>query len=245
MIDADNEINAQDNPAPDSMAESEPISNETLYSKEDVSKVVRREREKAYEKGKREALMQQEQNQQVQSEQAPQQAPMQQQASQSLGGMQQLSQADIERMIAEKAPQALHEHVAQLKNEQMINSFVNKMQAAEARYPGLEEQLNKLDYNSLAPIVQMANDMENTGDIMKELLDNPMKMGNLLSLSYAQPHLAAKAMADLSHSIKVNQDAIAQDKQAQDPMSQLKSSPNSGMDNANLSVKDLRAMFGR
>jgi hypothetical protein len=80
-------------------------------------------------------------------------------------------------------------------------------------------------------------------DIMKELLDNPMKMGNLMTLMYTQPQMAQKAMADLSNSIKTNQDALAQEKQAQDPMSQLKPSTSAGMDNSAMSVSDFKKMF--
>jgi hypothetical protein len=212
-----------------------------MLDKATASKIIARERQKAFEKGKQEAMMQMQQEQQQQAQQA---AP-QQQAPQQMGGMQQMSQADIERQIAERIPQALQQHVNQLKTEHTINTFVNKMQAAEAKHPGLEAKLNDLDYASMAPLVQMANDMDNTGDIMKELLDNPMKMGNLLTLMNSQPRLAQKAMLDLSNSIKQNDDAIAKDKQAQDPMSQIKSSTKQGTDNnaSSMSVMDLRKML--
>lgn len=210
-----------------------------MLSKDTVSKIIERERLKAFDKGKREALME------LQQQQAPQDAaPAQQaQAPQQLGGMPQMSAADIERMIAEKAPQMLQDHVNQMQQKQTVDSFVNKMVAAEAKYPGLEAKLNDLDYSTMAPLVSMANDMENTADIMKELLDNPMKMGNLMTLMYAQPKMAQKAMMDLSNSIKTNQDALAQEKQAQDPMSQLKPSTSAGMDNSAMSVSDFRKMF--
>ena len=115
--------------------------------------------------------------------------------------------------------------------------------AAEAKYPGIQERLNDLDYSSLAPLVEMANNMENTADVMKELLDNPMKMGNLLTLQFTQPRLAQKAMIDLSNSIKTNQDALAEEAQARDPISQIKPSQNAGMDNGAMSVSDFRKMF--
>ncbi len=240
------ELENQGENSPVEEAQGEPVND--MLPRETVSKIVARERQKAFEKGKQEALMQlqQEQQQQMQqqaSEQVPQQqAPQQQQQPGSLGGMQQMSNADIERMIAEKAPQALQDHMNRMRQEQTVDSFVNKMQAAEARHPGLEAKLNELDYSTLAPIVTMANDMENTADIMKELVDNPMKMGNLLTLMYTQPKLAQKAMHDLSASIKTNQDAIAQDTQARDPMSQLKPS-SAGADNGAMSVSDFKKMF--
>lgn len=222
---------------PESGAEN-PVSSEEMLNKEVVSKIVAREREKAFEKGKREAMMelQQQQAQQQQAQQPQQQAPQ-------LGGMPQQSQADIERMIAERMPQALSEHVNKMRSEQMAESFVNKMQAAELRHPGLESKLNELDYGTMLPLIHMANDMENTGDVMKELVDNPMKMGNLLALAHAQPKLAMKAMHDLSNSIKTNQEALEQEKQARDPMSQLKPSTSAGMDNSTMSVSDFRKMF--
>jgi len=209
-----------------------------MLHKSIVSKIVERERLKAFEKGKQEALME------LQQQQTQQQAPAEQVAAapQQMGGMAQLSAADIERMIAEKAPQMLQEHILNIETKQMVNSFVAKMQAAEAKYPGLEAKLNDLDYNSLAPLIGVANEMDNTGDIMKELIDNPMKMGNLLTLQYTQPALARRAMLELSNSIKTNQEALAQEKQAQDPMSQLKPS-NAGIDNSTMSVSDFRKMF--
>lgn len=224
---------------PEPEAQSEPVND--MLDKNTVSKIVERERLKAFEKGKREALMELQQQQQAPQESAPVQN--QAQAPQQLGGMQQMSAADIERMIAERAPQLLQDHVNQVKNQQTVESFVAKMQAAEAKYPGLEAKLNEIDYSSMAPLISLANDMENTGDIMKELLDNPMKMGNLLTLQYTQPAMAKRAMAELSNSIKTNQDALAQEKQAQDPMSQLKPSTSAGMDNSAMSVSDFRKMF--
>ncbi len=221
----------------DSEAQAEAVNNDML-SKDTVSKIVERERLKAFEKGKKEALMQlqQEQNQQKAPE-ATAQAPQQ------MGGMAQLSAADIERMIAERTPQLMQDHINSVKTEQMVNSFVNKMQAAEAKYPGLEKKLNDIDYGTMAPLVSLANDMENTGDIMNELLDNPMKMANLLTLQYTQPALAKRAMTELSNSIKTNQEALAQEKQAQNPLSQLTSSTNAGLDNSSMSVTDFRKMF--
>jgi len=236
------EIENQGEVAPVEQAqESAPDDNSPL-ARDVVSKIVERERKKAYEKGQKDALMQSQQEPVPQAPQASQPA-MQPQGQQSLGGMQQLSPADIERMIAEKAPQLLHEHVQNLKNEHTINSFVSKMQAAEQKHPGLEAKLNELDYSQMAPLVHLANDMENTGDIMKELVDNPMKLANMMALAQMQPGIAKRQMMELSNSIKTNQEALAQEKQAQDPMAQLKPSSSAGMDNGTMSVTDFRKMF--
>lgn len=215
-----------------------------MLSKSTVSKIVERERLKAFEKGKQEALMQlqQEQQQQMQQPEAAQQQAPQQPGS--LGGMQQMNPADIERMVAEQLPHKLQEHVNQLKNQHMIDSFVQKMQAAEQRHPGLEAKLNDLDYSpAMSKVIEMANNMENTADVMKELMDNPSKLIDLLGAVKEQPKLAQNQIMSLSNSIKTNQEALAQEKQAQDPMSQLKPSSSAGMDNSAMSVSDFRKMF--
>ncbi len=223
--------------------EAQGVTADDMLHKNTVSKIVERERQKAFEKGKQEALMQlqQEQQQQMQQPEPPQLAPQQ---PGNLGGMPQMNPADIERMIAERLPQQLQSHIEGLKNEQMINGFVSKMQAAEAKYPGIEEKLNNLDYSpAMAKVIGLANDMENTGDIMHEILSNPSKLMDLLNMAREQPKLAAQQIASLSNSIKTNQEALAQEKQAQDPMSQLKPSTSAGMDNGAMSVSDFRKMF--
>jgi len=204
-----------------------------------MNDVVKRERERAYEKGRLAAM------QELQAQQQQQQQPQ----GQSLGGMQQFSQEDIERMIQEKATQATQEHIqsqlAELKQQQMVNSFVQKMEVAEQQYPGLEQELNELNYNDprIHAFIGMVNDFENTGEIMKEVLDNPYKLSQILSDIQSQPYLAQKNLQKLSASIKQNQQAKAEEAQARDPYSQLKPSTSAGMDNGSMSVSDFRKMF--
>lgn len=212
-----------------------------VFNRIQVADVVKREKQKAFEKGRLAAM----QELQAQQQQAIEQAPQ----ANSLGGMQQFSQADIERMIQEQATRATQEHIqnqlAELKQQQMVNSFVQKMQVAEQQYPGLEQELNQLNYNDprIHAFIGMVNDMENTGDIMKEVLDNPHKLSQILSDIQDQPYLAMKNLQKLSGSIKQNQAAKVEEAQARDPYSQLKPSVNAGMDNGDMTVADFRKMF--
>ena len=213
-----------------------------MYNKIQLSDVVKRERQKAFEKGRQEAMQEL-----LAQQQQQQQQPMNQGGS--LGGMTQMSQEDIQRMIQEEATRATQEHIqgqlAQMRQEQMVNSFVQKMQVAEQQYPGLEQELNQLNYNDprIHAFIGMVNDMENTGEIMKEVLDNPYKLSQILSDIQEQPYLAQKNLQKLSLSIKQNQQAKAEEAQARDPYSQLKPSTNAGMDNGDLSVSDYRKVF--
>jgi hypothetical protein len=214
------------------------------FNQRQVSDVVKRERERAYEKGRKEALMQMQQDQGAQIAQQPMQQPQQ---NQGLGGMPQLSQEDVQRMIAEQAPQALQAQFQQLKQDHLINTFVGKMQAAEQKYPGLEAELNQLNYNDprMHAFIEMANTFDNTGDIMKEVIDNPHKLTAILADVRDQPYIAQKQMASLAKSIKQNEDAKAQESQARDPMGQLKSSSTASVDDGQMSVSDYRKMFRR
>lgn len=246
----DNVIQAEESPVVDA---NEPVVEEPkkTFTSDIVKKVVEREKAKAFERGKREALMElQQQQQSVEQNPAQQPVPQQPQQNVGLGGMQQMSQSDIERMIAEKAPLALQQHVQKLQQDQMVNTFVQKMQLAEQQYPGLENELNNLNYNDprMHSFIAMANQLDNTGDIMKEVMDNPSKMESLLNMAYNQPYQAQKALKSLSDSIKTNQTAKAEEAQARDPMSQIKSSTTSGNKEVNqhdMSVEDIRKLLAK
>ncbi len=202
-----------------------------------VSKIVERERQKAYEKARREAMEEQQ--------------SQQQQVAPQLGGMQispEQMQAQMQAMMAQQLPQHLEKHIQGIQTQHMVDSFATKMQAAEARHPGLSEKLGKLEsYDGIAPIIQMANNLENTGDIMADLMSNPGKMGSVLSLFQGGlKNQAMQMMSELSNSIKTNVDAAAKEKQANDPMAQLKSSAlTTGSDDKDMSVNDLRKMFSQ
>lgn len=232
------------------------VSEIDMLPRSTVSKIVERERQKAFDKGKQEALMELQNNQQdvqgLRPESQPIAQPIQRQ-SQGMGGMapqvpQGLDQSAIEDLIMQKAPEALMQQINQHKQQQMVDSFSAKMQAAEQRYPGLENKLNKLNYEDKAmhSLIEVANNLENTGDIMNELVSNPSKMIQVLAGIREQPYLGQETLTSLSNSIKQNQTAAAENAQAREPMSQIKPSISAGMaDGAQMSVEDLRRMLSR
>lgn len=256
MTDELEAVNAQDVNSPADINVKSEVSDDgkkaQVFDNETVQKVVARERMKAYEKGKRDKEMELQQQQEAMQQQ--QQQPVANQMPQSFGGIPQMSPEQLEQMIAEKAQQHLQEQIPQYlqgqmqqhQNQQMVDSFVSKMSAAEQKYPGIEAKLSKLDYGKQGTLalIQMANNLENTGDIMQELLvTNPMKFGQIVNLIYEQPELAQEQLASLSNSIKQNQDALAQHEPANNPLGQMKPSTIAGMDNGNMSVSDFSNYF--
>lgn len=239
---------------PEQAPQGEPAND--MLSKTMVSKIVERERLKAYEKGKQEALMELQQGQQQEQQPDQQGAPIAQplqRANQGMGGMAPqspsgMSQEAIEQLIMQKAPEALRQQFNEHKQKTMVDAFVNKMQSAEQRYPGLEEKLNKLNYQDPAmhSLIEMANNLENTGDVINELVSNPSKMIQVLSGIREQPYLGQEALMSLSNSIKQNQGAAAENSQAREPMSKLKPSISAGLaDESQLSVHDLQKMLSK
>ena len=222
-----------------------------MYNKIQMADVVKREKQKAHEKalelGKRMAMeeMQQQQAAQQQAAQQPMQQQPQQQQSNSMGGMSQMSPEQIRQMIAEQTQSALNAHNQQQVANHQAQGFVQKMEAAELKYPGMRAKLDKIDWTHMGPVIRLVDGASNAGEVMKELLDNPMKMGNLVALAHTQPHMAQDAVAELSNSIAQNQAALAQEKQAQEPLGTLTPS-NVGSDTGKSgSVRDFKAKYRR
>lgn len=242
----DLDLKGQETPKVEEVGQSIDDEQKPIYNKFQVADVVKRERQKALEKGKQMAL---EELQQQQALAAQQQAPATQSpqasqpSSQSLGGMPQMSADEVRRLIAEHAPQHLQAHLQQQATARQAEGFVQKMKAAESRHPGLEAKLEKLDWTHMGPIISLLDKASNPGDIMKELLDNPMKMGNLVTLAHTQPNMASEAVNELSNSILQNQQALSQEKQASEPLG-LTIPSNIGSDTGSKgSVRDFKRRY--
>ena len=99
--------------------------------------------------------------------------------------------------------------------------------------------MDSLELSTIPEVVQLANTVDNTADVMYELGKNPHKVASLLTLTrYGNVKLAYAETKKLSDSIKQNQNALQQPVPPE-PLSQLKPS-NVGTDNGVLTVRELR-----
>lgn len=156
------------------------------------------------------------------------------QSQQSVGGMEQIDPEQINRMIEDK----IQERVRLAEAHKTVENFLNKVKAAESKYPGLEERVEKLNLAAAPHIVQWANSFDNTADILKEFTDNPAKYAQVVMLSQFSPDSARQLMVTLSDSIKKNQEALKQPK-VDEPLSQI--SPSSvGTDNGSMTLEDYK-----
>jgi hypothetical protein len=213
-------------------------SGEKVFHQEDVNHLIGRAKASAYEKGKQDALLE------IQKSNSD--------SGSNLGGMKQMSQAEIERLIEEKSSIKLKEEIQRIQQEahnqaqyqqsmQIANEFLSKIEASKAEYPEIIEVLNDIDLSKIPEIVHLANSVDNTADVMMELYNNPSKMITFKELSHYSATKALKEMKKLSESIKEKKSAQSQPK-IPEPLSQFKSSPVT-LDNGEMTIRDLRKKY--
>lgn len=167
-----------------------------------VDNVVKQAKHHAYEQGKKvakEELAQQQVN-----------TPVATQTSTSL------TTEDVQNLIASHTAQQANEWQAQ----QIAQQFLGKLSLAKDKYPDFEETLTNLEVHKFPEVVQLANNFDNTADIMYELGKNPSKAVILKQLAQLNPKMGVLEIQRLSDSIKQNQSA-KQTPSAQPPLSQL------------------------
>lgn len=199
---------------------------EKMLSQSEVEKIVARTREKTrehyYNQGKQDALTERNSSQQ-------QSVP-----AQSMGGVQQYSPDQIDRMIEDK----IKERADQEYGHRIAQDFISKMNAAKDKYPDFEETVAQLNLPSTPHVISWTNSLDNTADVVYEMAKNPSKFAQVLMLSHTSPELARQELSKLSNSIKKNIEA-SNAPQVNPPLSQLNPST-VGTDNGKMGVRDLR-----
>ncbi|WP_339050784.1 hypothetical protein [Rickettsiella endosymbiont of Xylota segnis] len=145
-----------------------------------------------------------------------------------------LTTEDVQNLIANHTVQQANEWQAQ----QIAQQFLGKLTAAKDKYPDFEETIANLEVHKFPEVVQLANNYDNTADIMYELGKNPSKAVILKQLAQLNPKMGALEIQRLSDSIKQNQ-AAKQGPIAHPPLSQLSPSLTK-IDNGPVTVSDYR-----
>ncbi|WP_342227837.1 hypothetical protein [Rickettsiella endosymbiont of Rhagonycha lignosa] len=184
-----------------------------------VDNVVKQAKNHAYEQGKK-----------VAKEELAQQAN----TSASSQTSTPLTTEDVQNMISNHTSQQVNEWQAQ----QIAQQFLSKLSLAKDKYPDFEETLANLEVHKFPEVVQLANNVDNTAEIMYELGKNPSKAVILKQLAQLNPKMGALEIQRLSDSIKQNQ-AAKQGPIAHPPLSQLSPSLTK-IDNGPVTVSDYR-----
>ena len=164
------------------------------------------------------------------------QQAQQQVQPQSVGGIQQTSPEEIQRLIRQEAFNMSREHQAKTIEQ----NWVSAMDAEKAADPEFADLYDAIGIEQQPGLIIAMAGMDNKAQVVKDLAKNPSKYANILTLANGgSPKLAQLELNKLSASIKANEEARKQPK-VDAPLSQIRAS-NIGGDNGNMSVSDYRA----
>lgn len=208
-----------------SESNSAPATSEKLLTQQEVNELVGRVRRETAE---REARKYANQNQQSQTQQP------------STDEFRRIAAEESQRLMDKSREDAYR--TAQEESAQRIASeFFGKLATGKEKYQDFEKVVGEVELRAIPHVVQLANQVENTADVMYELAKNPTKIAAIQQLIGISPKLAMAEMQRLAQSIKDNESA-AKEKLPNSPLSQIRPS-NTGTDNGVLSVKDLRSKY--
>ncbi len=140
---------------------------------------------------------------------------------------------------SQKQLQAAQE--AQIVNEahRIANEFKAKIDAGKTLYPDYEQVVSNLPFANISHLVSVANEFENTADLMYELGKNPTKLAMIHQVAQLNPALAKSELQKLSESMKLNEQA-QKSRSPNAPLNQIPSSPVSVGGGSGMSVSDYR-----
>jgi len=135
---------------------------------------------------------------------------------------------------------AFEEQKRQLDN--VARNYYAKMEQGKNLYDDFDTITSDYNPGAFDAVTILATEMENTPDIIYELMKNPLKLAQLHTLAKTNWTLANKEMEKLSKSIKRNDDALASNQKSPAPLSRLKTSAVAGQDSGKRRISDLRKM---
>lgn len=200
---------------------------EKMVPSSKVSKIVAAESRAAAERARQEALAG------VERQRAHQESATS--GESGMGGMKAPTPDEIRSMIQEEAWKMSNQHTA----ERILGDHNAKLDAARDRYEDFDEKYSALNVENDPRLILLTRDIENAGDVLYELGNNPEKFMHVMScVNNGFDQMAVNALSRISASLKANEDAKSAPV-APEPLSQIKSS-NIGKDSGDMGVSDFR-----
>ena len=255
MVNGESQVPSNFAPAPVTTQPAAPAPvEERTFKQSEVNRIVGDAKREVVERMQRESSMASH-NAQAQQPTYQQHNMYQPQAPQANTPTSGISEQDLRRIAAEEAQKAnnnmLTESARRAEEQRAQNiaqEFFTKVGAGEGGIPGFEKLVADagLDLRSIPFHVQLANMVDNTRDVMEELVKNPTQIGaiqNLIDIDLRagrNPQLALAAMKRLAESIKTNKQA-ANYKSPNEPLSQMRpSTTGTGSQGDRREVRDYR-----
>ena len=131
-----------------------------------------------------------------------------------------MTEADFSNLVI----QASRQHSEVQKYQDFAASFGEKLKSASESDPDFQLLIDDLELTKVPKLAYIANDFDNTADVLADLAKNPKNYTEIVSLlNVGNERMARKELKKLSDSIKQNVAAKTQ-KKAPDPLTQLKPS---------------------
>lgn len=150
--------------------------------------------------------------------------------------------ANLENELKESQEQQQRESFEKYVGDQ-ANIYLNKMHQASLK-PDLaqdfREMTSRFKPEAFQEIFYLANSLENTPDIIYDLMANPTKLSTLDYLAKRDPDLAMTELRNLSNSIQTNQQAKMNNVAPNAPLSRQQPSIVAGQDNGEMSLEDYK-----
>lgn len=169
----------------------------------------------------------------------------------SMGGMpvpvdpEQIANQVISRLRQEAQESSEARAAEELKREaaKVAQDYHSKMAAGKDAFEDFDKVMGDFNPSAFPNLVYLASQMDNTPQVMYELMQNPSKWATLAVLSERDPDAAKNMMMRISTSIKANEQAKAQEKEVAPPLGRLSSSPTGQDSGKPLGMKDYKRMF--
>lgn len=119
---------------------------------------------------------------------------------------------------------AQEEQRLKAESEKASQEIFEKFEESRKKYEDFDEETQGINYNYHAPVLLLANEFDNTGDIFYELSKKPQKLITIHGLLHAgEKGKAMQQLRKISDSIKNNETAVNSKKPPR-PLNQIKSS---------------------
>jgi hypothetical protein len=210
------------------------VPTDEMVPKERVTEIVQREKEAAYRKAQREIQSQYEQ---------------QAKAPQNMGGMapqgpsqDEMYQEVVTRLRGEiaKAQEESQKADYEAYVKDQVSTFLNKMSKADGIADDFQEMTSQFKPERFREVFYLANEVENTPELIYEFMQNPHKLGNIDYLAKTDPDLARRQIAAISKSIEANKLAKSSNQTAPSPLNRPKASLTAGADSGAVGLKELK-----
>lgn len=203
-----------------------------------VNALIGSAKQKMYEKGRQDALAEASQQQNIQPQQQQQMIPQQ-----NSGATMSVQGDDVRRIAQEefaKQQQEWQKQVIAEQNKQQANQaaqqIMMKFNEAKTRIPDFDKVVDMNTAIQMPDVLGLANQVDNTADVMYDLMQNPGKIAQIRGVPEPLARLQIKRLSD---SIKQNQMAASQPN-TPEPLDQVKPS-NIGLGNGSKqSVSEMR-----